>query len=181
MIAPQAVAEAAYRGKPIFGRRLTPVIALMGRNGLRRLPRDPRACRMTHSMKVHAPIPGILVRTRHTPLACNLAIIHCQVVAAFSLWSKVTAPIRGRRYGETRRASVHSPIPGGSRIFRSGTKDWNIACTAEGGARPHGPTLARGSGDGGHRSREGCVAPARAPSLPHRGDRTNQGRQELVH
>ena len=47
MIAPKAVAEAAYRGKPIFGRRLTPLIALTGRNGLRRLRRDPRACRMT--------------------------------------------------------------------------------------------------------------------------------------
>ena len=33
MIAPKALAEAAYRGKPIFGRRLTPLIALIGRNG----------------------------------------------------------------------------------------------------------------------------------------------------
>ncbi len=101
MIAPKAVAEAAYRGKPIFGRRLTPLIALIGRNGLRRLRRDLRLSD-DHSMKVHAPLPGILVRTKHTPITCNLAIIHCQVVATFSLWSKVTALARGRRYGETR-------------------------------------------------------------------------------
>jgi hypothetical protein len=47
MIAPKAVAEAEYRGKPIFGRRLTPLIALIRRNGLRRLRRDPRARWMT--------------------------------------------------------------------------------------------------------------------------------------